>query len=139
MAKWVGVACLVAIVAAFWLSRYWSFTLGAGNIAVLADSGRLGLFCVTGRPGPASWRFSKNLPPRTTLWHFDWYEPGPPPPPKMWVVVFPLWIPLLIVIVPTAILWHRDPGRVLPGHCRKCGYDLTGNVSGRCPECGKAV
>jgi len=22
------------------------------------------------------------------------------------------------------------------GHCRKCGYDLTGNVSGICPECG---
>jgi hypothetical protein len=20
--------------------------------------------------------------------------------------------------------------------CRKCGYDLTGNVSGTCPECG---
>jgi len=20
--------------------------------------------------------------------------------------------------------------------CRQCGYDLTGNVSGRCPECG---
>jgi hypothetical protein len=25
------------------------------------------------------------------------------------------------------------------GHCTKCGYDLTGNVSGRCPECGSAV
>ena len=23
-----------------------------------------------------------------------------------------------------------------PGSCKKCGYDLTGNVSGRCPECG---
>jgi predicted Zn-ribbon and HTH transcriptional regulator len=23
--------------------------------------------------------------------------------------------------------------------CQKCGYDLTGNVSGRCPECGEAV
>jgi uncharacterized paraquat-inducible protein A len=23
-----------------------------------------------------------------------------------------------------------------PGHCSKCGYDLTGNESGRCPECG---
>lgn len=22
------------------------------------------------------------------------------------------------------------------GHCRHCGYNLTGNVSGRCPECG---
>ena len=25
------------------------------------------------------------------------------------------------------------------GLCLKCGYDLTGNVSGVCPECGKAV
>ncbi len=22
------------------------------------------------------------------------------------------------------------------GACQECGYDLTGNVSGRCPECG---
>jgi hypothetical protein len=22
--------------------------------------------------------------------------------------------------------------------CRHCGYDLTGNISGRCPECGTA-
>jgi hypothetical protein len=24
------------------------------------------------------------------------------------------------------------------GHCRSCGYDLAGNVSGVCPECGMA-
>lgn len=24
-------------------------------------------------------------------------------------------------------------------HCRNCGYDLTGNASGRCPECGVDV
>jgi len=23
--------------------------------------------------------------------------------------------------------------------CQNCGYNLTGNVSGRCPECGEAV
>jgi hypothetical protein len=26
-----------------------------------------------------------------------------------------------------------------PGFCQKCGYNLTGNVSGRCPECGEPV
>jgi len=26
-----------------------------------------------------------------------------------------------------------------PGHCISCGYDLTGNESGICPECGFAV
>ena len=29
--------------------------------------------------------------------------------------------------------WGRE------GRCIKCGYDLTGNVSGRCPECGEAI
>jgi hypothetical protein len=24
------------------------------------------------------------------------------------------------------------------GQCLRCGYDLTGNVSGVCPECGSA-
>lgn len=25
------------------------------------------------------------------------------------------------------------------GRCEACGYDLTGNVSGKCPECGTTV
>jgi predicted Zn-ribbon and HTH transcriptional regulator len=25
------------------------------------------------------------------------------------------------------------------GLCHRCGYDLTGNTSGRCPECASAV
>ena len=29
--------------------------------------------------------------------------------------------------------------QVLPGYCRKCGYNLTGNVSGICPECGERI
>jgi hypothetical protein len=26
-----------------------------------------------------------------------------------------------------------------PGTCPQCGYNLTGNVTGRCPECGTCV
>jgi hypothetical protein len=29
--------------------------------------------------------------------------------------------------------------RIPPGHCQKCGYNLTGNVSGVCPECGERI
>ena len=56
---------------------------------------------------------------------------------------YPLWPALLTVGPPTAFLWGIDwwigRRRFPPGHCQKCGYDLTGNVSGRCPECGKAA
>jgi hypothetical protein len=31
--------------------------------------------------------------------------------------------------------WRRD-SRLLKGLCRACGYNLTGNVSGVCSECG---
>ena len=32
--------------------------------------------------------------------------------------------------------WGYSPS---PNLCRWCGYNLTGNVSGRCPECGEAT
>ena len=36
------------------------------------------------------------------------------------------------------IIYNRKPP-MPPGHCTKCGYNLTGNVSGRCSECGTAI
>ena len=50
-------------------------------------------------------------------------------------VVFPLWIPLFLCVC-GCVLLRRDRGSVLPGKCVACGYDLRGNISGRCPECG---
>jgi len=55
----------------------------------------------------------------------------------------PLWIPTLVLALLWALSyrpvyrlsWHRR-GR---GRCINCAYDLTGNVSGRCPECGEAT
>lgn len=34
--------------------------------------------------------------------------------------------------------WRKD-SQVAPGHCAHCDYDLTGNISGVCPECGSAI
>ena len=49
----------------------------------------------------------------------------------------PLWLPFLVLLMPTLLLWRRDRrSRSRPGFCRVCDYDLTGNTSGRCPECG---
>ena len=43
---------------------------------------------------------------------------------------------ILLVGIPSAIVWYRERRRLPAGHCRRCGYDLTKNESGRCPECG---
>jgi hypothetical protein len=50
----------------------------------------------------------------------------------------PLHIPLLFVALPTGYLFWRDR-RYQSLSCQGCGYDLTGNVSGACPECGQTV
>ena len=50
----------------------------------------------------------------------------------------PLWTLLLPVIIAKGLLWHFDRRRP-PGICVKCAYDLSGNRTGLCPECGAKV
>lgn len=47
----------------------------------------------------------------------------------------PLWIPTVGFVLAFLCL-HYLRGGSKPGHCTCCGYDLTGNVSGVCSECG---
>ena len=54
------------------------------------------------------------------------------------------WQRLLFLTTGGAIRFYQiplyafGPKPVKPGHCR-CGYDLRGNASGVCPECGIEV
>ncbi len=50
----------------------------------------------------------------------------------------PLWFLLIVVAAPTGFLFHRHRQK-LRGHCQECGYNLTGNTSGICPECGTPI
>jgi hypothetical protein len=43
-----------------------------------------------------------------------------------------------VIMVFGAAAWRRTRRR-RTGYCQKCGYVLTGNASGVCPECGKPV
>jgi len=54
------------------------------------------------------------------------------------LLLIPLWLILLTTVPVTVWLWRAQRQR-LPGHCRKCAYNLTGNVSGNCPECGTPI
>ncbi len=135
--KWTCTA-LCALTAVPWLaSAKWSLQLltPSGNGVSFVNGGlifswgdsyaRLGLKWRGGvsihdkLPSPFEWNYLPTSNPRG--------------------VEVPGWYPLAALAVPTAALWWRDRRRHAPGHCRKCGYDLTGNVSGRCPECGTTI
>jgi len=45
----------------------------------------------------------------------------------------------VVFLVTCQLLRRRLPILYPTGHCHRCGYDLTGNVSGVCPECGEKV
>jgi hypothetical protein len=93
---------------------------------------------------------------------FVYPPPRPPPPDKSWsfpggrvnmykrpgevsvVMHVRYWLPIILsAVYPTVVVLklrresaHR---RRRLGLCVACGYNLTGNVTGACPECGCAV
>ena len=64
------------------------------------------------------------------------------PPRNAYEGSFPVWfIVLLTTILP---LWRvissaRRHRRIKTSLCSECGYSLTGNTSGVCPECGTPI
>ena len=68
-------------------------------------------------------------------------DPSLGPFAERWVLV-PLWFAgLLSLMLP--LLWImrrlRNHSRFPDGSCLHCGYSLTGNVGGICPECGEKI
>ncbi len=140
--KWAGLAACIAIFL-IWTGSGWfvvSYSWSGRTLAYNLDlhNGQIVFFT-------RSYNSNIELPYRTVCWYRNsWRNPpefhwglqvcGTP----SWGFTLPLWVPFLLAGVTTSMLLYRDR-RYPPGHCCKCGYDLTGNVSGLCPECGQAT
>jgi len=101
------------------------FRISVGQVVFVAGTTGLGY-----RTGFYSFRVIMPCRLRYRLWPYYCNSRGG------WYLSIPLWCFIVVAGLPAACLSWRDHHRFPPGHCQKCGYDLTGNVSGRCPECG---
>ncbi len=145
IAKWIGLGACVAILClwaiSFWFIIYYDElsqfppSLWHGRVRFLTPIRGWGSFSMK----PLS-HFASVIGPRTWWDKIDLKWPGTwaigPGMGRIWNI--PLWMPFAAVAIPTAILWRRDR-RPLKGHCLHCGYNLTGNESGVCPECATPV
>ncbi len=131
--KWGGTVLCAAIMAVGITSAWWQVCWNRqGGPLVSLSAGRVYISLEQGQ-GPSPGWIARREKPAVFFWTrypLKWE-------PQRHTVCCPLWVLFLIAIVPTGLLWWRDRRRIPPGYCQKCGYNLTGNVSGRCPECGE--
>ena len=135
---WTGLAVCVLLlsvdVASIWWYVSWNrrelgrdWIVGGGQIQMLWTPRSRTSY------GPG-WAVGRLANPGIEWWPEIWTDFLPAT-----LVAIPLWIPLVAVAIPTGFLWRRERKRPRPGHCRSCRYNLTGNVSGVCPECGRKI
>ncbi len=150
IAKWslaasAAVVALVAVASYRWqVGQYvsykpFSISDGAVSVSWAAPEPESGRISVLGYLDEGGWYFRQH-PPRNVIARLKptWEMSDVGFNRRAWVNI-PLWLPLALCAIPTAVLFYVDRKRPPPGHCRSCGYDLTGNVSGVCPECGSSV
>lgn len=159
---WVGTAISVAIVALWAASTHWIVGDVGEHYQVSVFDGCIACTVLIGSPRDVedTRDYYIGLPPggyclvREDLsdapvgwsrWGFvlPWgnAKRGEPSVPAVAVAggILPLWLPLAVIVVFVAVLSWRQRSRGLRGGCIVCSYDLTGNVSGICPECGTPI
>ena len=154
--KWTGVGLCLAIIASSVLSLSWPIYVRTGSAV---DVHYIGLFIQSAtltlvwtptawsRATSQHWQFAfeSNIPgaKMSEIFGMPRYKSWRPQggiligPRHADAISIPFWLLLLLTAIPTAWLWHRDRGWRRPGCCLRCGYDLTGNTSGICSECGE--
>ncbi len=137
-AKWTGVSVCALLITAWLLSRWWWVPFPLNNHGSLEDAG-IGAGAVyydyeSMMGYPSTWPMSFTSKRGFWLW-----KPRIIGSRYVVTVLIPLWIPFLVIAAPTGVLWYRERRSVRHelGLCANCHYNLAGNTSGVCPECGQ--
>ena len=139
-----GLVASAAIVIALVVSTRHSVVVARRQWSVMLHYGCMTVLHVSRMTSPTIRVHLGSLPFPSILWlpNYEHVAKTGPPVPGPAISIYslrlPLWIPFLAFGIPSYILWRRNR-KPAPGHCRTCGYDLTGNISGKCSECGKAI
>ncbi len=155
--KWTGAGVSLVSFAASLLSLWYTFYVSRGGVSGQAAGGVLAIEAMeintTDATISVEWQLDvERVPFRIPRLSWPSYSSAQVDPSNSVDVLVPFtvrsaqlpaWLLLLLTAVPTAWLWHRDIWqwycrwwRYPPGHCQRCGYDLTGNINGTCSECG---
>lgn len=134
---WVGTLLSLLIVVAFVVSGWHligvEFTAQGPAVEVTEGC----CFFIWISPGGGTFLAipTSQLPGRQRMPNWELWNPWNVLVPEEGIFI-PLYAHFLAVAVPTLLAWRFWPKSPKPGHCG-CGYNLTGNVSGVCPECRK--
>ena len=112
------------------LTNVWAVEVGDGGISIMSIDWLPSRWW--------GWRVMTVRPSQGLAFHLGLRWPSfEPRSSSLWAFThIPIWLLFVMTYAMTGVVtwplrWH--PGR---GTCRRCGYNLTGNTSGRCPECG---
>lgn len=145
--KWGGVT-LCVLLSVLWFASRWCLvsyrhdpSTGVG-VFIRAFWGRLNFGVISASSSPRAqanvpvgvvFSASNDASSRWNWWTFHAYYGSS----SDCSIDIPLWLPFLLIALPTGYhFWSDHRRRMRMGYCAHCGYDLTGNTTGRCPECG---
>ena len=149
----IGVGASLALIAQALLNlQFWGIYLGDGRLkCLLIEGGYIGIAWLVPNElgGSAYIQIPNSLafgPPHGNWGNFS----------KHWCISrslvpfmdagngfhevgLPTWALFAANSIPTYWLWRGMPRGIGKNRCIHCRYDLTGNLTGTCPECGEGV
>ncbi len=134
--KWAGVIVCLLLVGLFFVSRRLEvrYTNYAQGFWLCLVPGAVSYAWQPPMAADSYWRFDECDPEIEA----DWW-PSAARRNSHGHVMVPIWMFFVMFAIPTGVLWYGDRRGGSIGRCKRCGYDLTMNVSGQCPECGVRI